>query len=190
MMSGLGLHELYYKDYMSLIEAYVDGASRAQGTRDDTGTVRRGEAACGITIYRNRKLIGSFARGLGKRSNNEAEYEAVLNCIMMCWAADLADPIIYSDSLLVVKHINGDWDCNVAELLPYLLTIQDISEVFRFRVRHVLRSDAGIKHADWLANEFLDALAVRLGDAPRKRRKRKRKTDDGQETTIETKEES
>ena len=146
-----------------LVEVYVDGASRGQGTEV------MGEASCGIVIYKNRKLIGSFARGLGKRTNNEAEYEAVLNAIMMCWAADLQDPIIYSDSKLVVNQVNGSWSCDTVELLPYLITIQDIREVFRFRLQHVPRRE--VNNADWLANEFLDKLSERMGIIPKKKRR-------------------
>lgn len=147
------------------IEVFCDGASRGQGSIDP------GEAACGVLIYRNKKLIGQFARGLGRRSNNEAEYEAVLNAIMMCWAADLSDPIIYSDSKLVVFQVNGDWQCKASALVPYLLTIQDIQEVFRFRIKYAPRDSHGIKMADALANEFLDNLQTRIGQIPKKRHK-------------------
>lgn len=147
-----------------LVEVYVDGAARGQGALPGVP----GEAACGVVIYKNKKLVGQFARGLGRRSNNEAEYEAVLNALMMCWAADLVDPIIYSDSTLVVNQVNRKWQCKSETLLPYLLTIHDIEEVFRFRLRYVPRRE--VTQADQLANAFLDALALRLANpVPRRR---------------------
>jgi ribonuclease HI len=139
-----------------LYECYVDGASRGQGT----GQTGHGSAA--VLIYRNRKLIGQYARALGRRDNNEAEYEAILLALMMCWAADLKDPIIYSDSNLVVKQINGDWKCNNEDLRPLLLSIQEIQDVFRFRVCHVPRKQ--VAEADLLANKILDQL---LGPKPK-----------------------
>lgn len=140
------------------IEVYVDGAARGQGSSNPV------QAACGIVIYKNGKLIGQFARGLGSRTNNEAEYEAVLNGIMICWAAGLVDPIIYSDSTLVVNQVNKVWKCNPKNhnLVPYLLTIWDIMEVYHFRLQHVNRNK--VKQADSLANDFLDILSSHLED--------------------------
>lgn len=137
-----------------LIEVFVDGAARGQGFPGGS------EASCGVVIYRNRKMIGQFARGLGQRTNNEAEYEAVLHGILLCWAGDLRDPIIYSDSQLVVNQVNGSWQCNSPELFPLLLTIQDLAEAFPFRIQHVPRKR--VHGADALARDFLDTLAERM----------------------------
>lgn len=144
-----------------LIEVYVDGASRGQGKPD----VILGEASCAIVIHKNGKLVGQIARGLGRRTNNEAEYEAVLLAILMCWAADLADPIIYSDSTVVVNQVNRRWKCKTPALLALLITIQDLQEVFRFRLQHASRKTPGIQAADSLANEFLDTLEIQLKEA-------------------------
>ncbi len=56
-----------------LIEVFCDGASRGQGQK------RIGEASCSAIVYKNKKKIAQFARGLGPRTNNEAEYEAVIS---------------------------------------------------------------------------------------------------------------
>lgn len=144
------------------IEAVVDGASRGQGT----GAV--GEAAIGVIIYKNRKIISQFARGLGRRTNNEAEYEAVLTALVILRAGGFDDPVIYSDSTVVVNQVNGTWQCHTPELIPYLLTIQDLGEEYRFRLEH--RKRHFVAAADSLANEFLDTLAQRmLGFDPGKR---------------------
>lgn len=136
-----------------MIEVFVDGASRGQGAKKNVP----GDAAIGVAIYKNQKMIGQIARGLGKRTNNEAEYEAVLLGVMICWAADLNDPIIYSDSALVTKQVNREWGCKNASLRPLLLSIREIQEVFRFRLQHVPRNL--VWEADALANMFLDKLA-------------------------------
>ena len=59
-----------------IIEVFCDGASRGQGQK------KVGEAACAVTVYKNRKKIAQFARGLGPRGNNEAEYEAVISGLL------------------------------------------------------------------------------------------------------------
>jgi len=135
------------------IEVFCDGASRGQGQK------KLGEAACAVVIYKNRKRVAQFARGLGARTNNEAEYEAVIAALLMCSMSDLVHPVIYTDSAVVANHINGNWKCKNKTLLPLLMTIQDISEEYKFRVVHVARKI--VWEPDSLANSFLDQLEKR-----------------------------
>lgn len=140
--------------YGSLIECFVDGAARGQGSVE--GDTNRGDGAAAVLIYQNRKLIGQYARGLGRRTNNEAEYEAVLLALILCWAANLTDPIIYSDSTVVVNQINKKWQCKSPDLQSLLASVKEIEEEFRFRVVHVKRNQ--VSEADRLANQMLDKL--------------------------------
>jgi ribonuclease HI len=133
-----------------LIEVVCDGAARGQGQK------KTGEAACGIVVYKNKKEIAKYARGLGKRTNNEAEYEAVITSLLICSMAQLNDPIIYSDSAVVVNQVNGKWQCKNDNLFTLLKSIRIIQEQFRFRIQHVPR--AFVHEADKLANIFLNEL--------------------------------
>jgi ribonuclease HI len=133
-----------------LIEAVCDGASRGQGKK------KMGEAACGVVVYKNGKEIARYARGLGKRTNNEAEYEAVITSLLICSMAELNDPIIYSDSAVVVNQVNGKWQCRNDNLFTLLKSIKIIQKEFRFRIQHVPR--AYVHEADRLANSFLNDL--------------------------------
>ena len=135
------------------IEVFCDGASRGQGQR------KIGEASCAAVVYKNRKKVAQFARGLGPRSNNEAEYEAVIAALLICSMSDFLDPIIYTDSAVVANHINGKWVCKNSSLIPLLMTIEDIKQEYPFRVLQVDRSF--VWEADFLANEFLDQLKQR-----------------------------
>lgn len=135
------------------IEVFCDGASRGQGQK------KLGEAACSAVVYRNRKKIAQFARGLGPRTNNEAEYEAVIAGLLICSMADLVDPIIYTDSAVVANQVNGRWKCKSATLMPLLMTIEEIRAEFNFRVVQVKRSF--VWEPDSLANIFLDELEIR-----------------------------
>ena len=135
------------------IEVFCDGASRGQGQK------RVGEASCAAVVYKNRKKVAQFARGLGPRSNNEAEYEAVIAALLICSMSDFLDPIIYTDSAVVANHINGKWVCRNSSLIPLLMTIEDIRQEYPFRVLQVDRSF--VWEADFLANEFLDQLKQR-----------------------------
>lgn len=132
------------------IEVFCDGASRGQGQK------KFGEASCATVVYKNRKKVAQFARGLGARTNNEAEYEAVIAGLLICSLSDFVDPIIYTDSAVVANQINGNWQCKNEALVPLLMTVQDIREEYSFRVVQVKRSF--VWEPDMLANQFLDQL--------------------------------
>lgn len=132
------------------IEVFCDGASRGQGQK------KFGEASCAAVVYKNKKKIAQFARGLGRRTNNEAEYEAVIAGLLICSLSDLIDPIIYTDSAVVANQINEKWKCKNASLMPLLMTVQEIRSEYKFRVVQVPRSF--VWEPDMLANEFLNQL--------------------------------
>ena len=135
------------------IEVFCDGASRGQGQK------KIGEAACAVVVYKNRKKVAQFARGLGPRSNNEAEYEAIIAALLICSMSDFLDPILYTDSAVVANHINGKWKCKNDSLMPLLMTVQDIREEYNFRIVQVPRKF--VWEPDALAKEFLDQLDLR-----------------------------
>lgn len=140
-----------------LIQVYCDGASRGQGQGG------MGEAACAVVIYKNHREVVRFARGLGKRTNNEAEYEAVIAALLMCSSdPDYKDPIIYSDSAVVVNHVIGKWECKNDALLPLLMTVKEIQSEYRFRIQQVPRKE--VHEADSLAKQFLDQLDARKAE--------------------------
>lgn len=134
-------------------EVFCDGASRGQGQK------RVGEAACSVVVYKNRKKIAQFSRGLGPRGNNEAEYEAVIAGLLISAMADLVDPIVYTDSAVVANQISGKWECKNKLLIPLLMTIEDIRSEYNFRILQVPRSF--VWEPDALANAFLDELEIR-----------------------------
>jgi len=135
------------------VEVFCDGASRGQGQK------KFGDAACAVIVYKNKKKVVEFARGLGARTNNEAEYEAVITALLICTMSDFVDPIIYTDSSVVANHVNQKWACKNSSLLPLLMTIEEIKSVYRFRLVQVQRNN--VAEADSLANKFLDNFQVR-----------------------------
>lgn len=135
------------------VEVFCDGASRGQGQK------KFGDAACAVIVYKNKKKVVEFARGLGARTNNEAEYEAVITALLICTMSDFVDPIIYTDSSVVANHVNQKWACKNSLLLPLLMTIEEIKSVYRFRLVQVQRNY--VIEADSLANKFLDNFQVR-----------------------------
>ncbi len=135
------------------IEVFCDGASRGQGQK------RFGEAACAVVVYKNKRKVVEFARGLGARTNNEAEYEAVITSLLICTMSEFVDPIIYTDSAVVANHVNQKWICKHPSLVPLLMTIEEIKSEYRFRLIQVPR--LLVAEADALANQFLNNLEIR-----------------------------
>jgi len=133
-----------------MIEVFIDGASRGQGSG------QMGEAACAVVIFDRKKPVVQFARGLGRRTNNEAEYEALITALLMCSMSELRDPIIYCDSSVVVNQVNGRWECRSPRLLPLFLSVNAIKRDYRFRLHQVKRDRVAL--ADALGNRFLDTL--------------------------------
>ncbi len=132
------------------IEVFVDDAARNQGIDKPT------EAACACVVYKNKKEMVRFARCLGTRTNNQAEYEALINALLVCAMTDFLNPTIYSDSSVVVNHINGVWNCRSAELLPFYLTVKQIQSEYPFRLIQVPRAKVFLPDA--LCNAALDEL--------------------------------
>lgn len=138
-----------------MIECFIDGACRGNGIDGKTG-----DAALGIAIYRNRKIVGQYCRPLGKRTSNEAEYEALIHALFWCWSlssldADFLNPVIYTDSLLVHNQVTGEWNCKSPTLLPLLASVLKFNESgYNYRIQHVKRRN--VWEADALANLVLD----------------------------------
>lgn len=140
------------------IEVFCDGASRGQGQK------RFGEASCAAVVYKNKKKVVQFARGLGKRTSNEAEYEAVITGLLICSMSDFIDPIIYTDSAVVANQVSGKWKCKNQSLLPLLMTVEEIKSEYRFRLIQVPRNL--VWEPDKLANQFLNQLEKRITQSP------------------------
>lgn len=138
-----------------LVEVFVDGGSRGQGQVSGAG-----EAACAVVIYKNRKKIAEYARPLGRRTNNEAEYEALITALLICsMSTEIVDPIIYSDSAVVVNQVNGKWECKNENLIPLLMSVNIIKDEYRFRLLQVPRSL--VHEPDLLVNVCLDKLQAK-----------------------------
>ena len=156
-----------------LIECFVDGSSRGQGQQDI------GSASCALVIYRNRKEIFRFSRCLGSKTNNEAEYEAVIHAVLVCAAQNLPTPVVYSDSAVVVNTFNDTWVPN-KDYLPYYLTLKALDEEYGFKLVQVKRRWVTVADKD--ARHALDNLEHHLPMFPESKSKRKKRARRGEST--------
>jgi ribonuclease HI len=95
-------------------------------------------------------------RFLGIKTNNEAEYEALIEGLKAVseWKPDRLE--IFLDSKLVVEQVNGRWKVKEARLQSLLAKAKELLAGFPdFEIKHVERERN--KGADALANMAMDA---------------------------------
>ena len=57
-------------------------------------------------------------------TNNEAEYEALVESLDLAKATGAANVVIYCDSQVVTNQVNGDYECKVERKKRYLDQVQ------------------------------------------------------------------
>jgi ribonuclease HI len=136
---------------------HTDGASRGNP----------GEAAFAYVIARDGQPPIEEADRLGRLTNNQAEYTALVRALEH--ALELGaehQVIVHSDSELMVKQMRGQYSVKNADLRPLYEEARDLARAFKGGVtfRHVRR--ALNSRADALCNEALDGKRVATPRAP------------------------
>ncbi len=104
----------------------------------------------------NGMRLQGLHRFLGKATNNEAEYEALIEGLKAVseWKPDRLE--IFLDSKLVVEQVNGRWKVKEARLQSLLTKAKELLAGFsEVEIKHVERDRN--KGADALANMAMDA---------------------------------
>lgn len=111
-------------------------------------------AGIGGLLKMNNKIIFSFSENIGIKTNNEAEYLALMKGIEICVERNFLNISIFLDSELVVKQINGDYKVkNDRMSILHKKTHELLSNLKSWKVIHILR-DKNIE-ADELSKEGL-----------------------------------
>jgi len=128
---------------------YADGASRGNP----------GPAAIGAVIKDERgRLIASISQRIGKVTNNQAEYRAIITALEEADRLGAKQVDIKMDSELVVKQINGEYRVKKATLKPlYQQVKQRQGQLKGFTITHILRQQN--IEADKLANKALNGYS-------------------------------
>jgi ribonuclease HI len=56
-------------------------------------------------------------------SNNAAEYEALVHGLSIAVLLGIKKLMVYGDSLVVISHINKDWDCSTDSMGRYCVAV-------------------------------------------------------------------
>jgi ribonuclease HI len=127
---------------------HTDGAARGNP----------GPAAIGVVIEDDEgRTVYEASRALGVRTNNEAEYLALITALEYLKDVRPAEVEFRLDSELVVKQIGGQYKVKEPRLQTlHGQVIMLLNVVGKYRFRHVPRKQNA--RADELANEALDAV--------------------------------
>ena len=131
------------------ITAYCDGGSRGNP----------GSSAIGVYIPQLKKEYSKF---LGKATNNEVEYQAVIFALKKIKhliggkKAEKSEVELRIDSELVVNQLSGKYKIKEKDLIPFFIEIWNLKQDFS-GVRFIYIPREENKKADWLVNRELDS---------------------------------
>jgi ribonuclease HI len=128
----------------------IDGASRGNP----------GPAAIGVTIKdENCRLIDQLSEKIGIKTNNQAEYRALIAGLQKAISLGVPEISVNSDSELLVKQIQGYYRVKNADLkLLYSEAVKLIYQIASFSICAIPRELNC--EADKLANLALDGKSV------------------------------
>ena len=121
---------------------YADGASLGNP----------GLAAIGATLKDEQgRLVASISQAIGRTTNNQAEYRAVIAALEEATRLGAKEVAINLDSELIVKQINGEYRVKKAALKPLYQRVKQLqSRLKGFTITHIPRQQN--KEADRLAH--------------------------------------
>lgn len=139
---------------MQRLICYVDGASRGNP----------GPAAIGVVLYEggrtNADPLLEWCAGLGRATNNTAEYQALLWALAKALELGAREVVIRSDSELLVRQMNGQYRVKQPHLQALYRQAKQLEAGFLEVVyQHIPRTEN--RQADGLANRALDAATLR-----------------------------
>ncbi|MGI6129085.1 MAG: ribonuclease HI family protein [bacterium] len=125
---------------------HTDGASRGNP----------GPAAVGIVITdENGTVLVELSEYIGETTNNVAEYRALLRGLQEAVRLNAKEVLIYGDSQLMIKQMNGEYRVRHPNLVPLYNDARNmVRSLGQVSFTYVPRSKN--TRADELANQALD----------------------------------
>ena len=97
------------------------------------------------------------ARYIGLRTNNQAEYEALIAALEFSTKIKAEEAICHLDSELVTKQLTGQYKVRNSELKKLWRKARSLADGFKkIKYLNVPRTHPEIQAADALVNEILD----------------------------------
>ena len=126
-------------------QVFCDGASRSNP----------GDASIGVSILFDGKEVHAISKKIGIATNNEAEYQALIDGLNFCIDNSIKEIDVFLDSNLVVEQVNKNFKVKAGNLKVLNSKVDELIQEFNFiKINHVYREEN--KRADQLANMALD----------------------------------
>jgi len=135
----------------SIITVYTDGGSRGNP----------GPAAISFIIYGNDdEKLEQQSKYIGEKTNNYAEYLAILEALISSKKYNPEEVTVYTDSSLAYNQINGYWKIKDEYIRTMVIKIKQEAASFKqFKIFHITRDKN--KEADRLVNIELNLNSIR-----------------------------
>ncbi|MGQ0797229.1 MAG: ribonuclease HI family protein [Methanobacteriota archaeon] len=133
---------------LAAVRLYADGGARGNP----------GPAAIGVVLCDDRdRVLLERKEYIGKATNNEAEYRAIIAGLSLAARATRTDVRVHSDRELVVRHLTGAYRLRSGTLRPLYKRAKEKEKAFRkVTYEHLPRLTSWLRRADKLVNEALD----------------------------------
>jgi len=136
------------------LRVYSDGASRG-----NPGV----SAIAFMILAEDGKLLEKSSRYVGIRTNNQAEYEALLVAFEAASKLSRQEVTCYMDSQLVVKQLKGEYQVKNPELKTLWLKVIGLTKNFqKVSFVNVPRTEPHIQVVDRLVNKTLNSMSNRI----------------------------
>lgn len=132
--------------YFEQINLFTDGGSKGNP----------GPGSIGIVVCDgNNSVLYEYSECIGHCTNNQAEYRALIKGLDLCAFYTRKRITAFSDSELMIKHMNGVYRLKNMALRSLFQEVKDRERIFESLVyQHVTRdANQRIKRADELLNQ-------------------------------------
>lgn len=131
-----------------ILDIYSDGASRGN----------RGPAAWAFVYVNNNKIFYQNSDYIGIKTNNTAEYLAIINALKEAEKFHRGKVRIFSDSQLAIRQVNKEYRITKSHLSDLCNQVYKLTEKYEdVKFFHVGRNNTFIKKCDKLCNECLNS---------------------------------
>lgn len=115
-----------------------------------------GPAGIGVVVEDGTgKMVEEHSKFLGVKTNNQAEYEAVLLGLRRVLELGGTSAEVVADSELLIKQANGEYKVKHVNMKPLFAALKDLERAIgSVSYRHVRRAEN--VRADELANQAMD----------------------------------
>ena len=129
-----------YQKIISSLRSKLSGTGTVELFVDGAADLHTETAGIGGVFYRNGEELYSFSEFIGSKTNNEAEYEALIRGIKEAHKLNLLSINIFADSQLVVRQITGEYKVkNERMKLLHKQALELLGKLENWNIEHVLR---------------------------------------------------